>query len=190
MRVLNTIVMGASREVTIPARWHADYGTFTGPGRCDNGLIMWMPVLETSRPDTNGMMVARGSHRDHTEYIRNGTWDKHQASTSGHVELMRFWRHLGENRGVLAPTLSVGDVLVFSKVIILFPKYLSSKNVQCTVHSASGDNSRRRPRQAWQLRFVTDPQSAEKAIKKQYPGKRSDDRQLQGLGTSGQGTPG
>ena len=39
-------------------RWHSDYGTFTGPGDCSNGLIMWLPVLETSHPHSNGMMVA------------------------------------------------------------------------------------------------------------------------------------
>ena len=77
---------------------------------------MWMPVMEASRPDTNGMMVARRSHRDHMEYIRNGTWDRHEGSTSGHLEFMRFWRHLGETSETLAPTLNLGDVLVFSKV--------------------------------------------------------------------------
>ena len=80
------------------------------------GLIMWMPVMEISRPETNGMMVARRSHRDHMEYIRNGTWDRHEGSTSGHLEFMRFWRHLGMTSETLAPTLNLGDVLVFSKV--------------------------------------------------------------------------
>ena len=116
VRVLNTIVMGSTQANTSPARWHSDYGTFTGPGQCDNGLIMWIPVLETSRPETNGMKVARRSHRPHMEYISNGTWNRHQASTSGHLEFMRFWRHLGESSEVLAPTLNLGDVLVLSKV--------------------------------------------------------------------------
>ena len=40
----------------------------------------------------------------------------HQAATSGHVELMRFWRGLGESSERLAPTLHLGDVLVLSKV--------------------------------------------------------------------------
>ena len=30
MRVLNTIVMGSTAHTTLPRRWHADYGTFTG----------------------------------------------------------------------------------------------------------------------------------------------------------------
>ena len=131
-----------------------------------------MPVFETSRPETNGMMVAKRSHHDHMEYIRNGTWDRHQASTSGHVKFMRFWRYLGGTSEILAPTLQLGDVLVFSKVVSFTRNFFSESLFQCTVHSASGDNSGRRPRQAWQIRFVTDPQSAEKAIKKQYPGKR------------------
>ena len=80
---------------------------------------MWMPVLETSRPETNGMMVAKRSHRDHMEYIRNGTWDRYQTSTSGHVKFMRFWRYLGGTSEILAPTLQLGDVLVFSKVSVL-----------------------------------------------------------------------
>lgn len=133
---------------------------------------MWMPVMEISRPKTNGMMVARRSHHDHMEYIRNGTWDRHEGSTSGHLEFMRFWRHLGVTSETLAPTLNLGDVLVFSKVNSSTGNQFSDSHFQCTVHSASGDNSGRRPRQAWQIRFVTDPQSAEKAIRRQYPGKR------------------
>ena len=38
------------------------------------------------------------------------------------------------------------------------------------MHSPTGNNSARRPRQAWQVRFVSDPQVSEKAIKKEYPG--------------------
>ena len=30
VRVLNTIVMGSTADTTLPRRWHADYGTFTG----------------------------------------------------------------------------------------------------------------------------------------------------------------
>ena len=119
VRVLNTIVMGSTNDNIIPLRWHADYGTFPGPGQCDNGLIMWMPVLETSYPDTNGMMVATASHLDHGEFIRNGSWDRQQTSSmSGQVGLMRYWRHLGEQCDTFSPTLELGDVLVINKVIL------------------------------------------------------------------------
>ena len=87
MRVLNTIVMGSTAHTTLPRRWHADYGTFTGgnnwifegmlplysrigAGSCDNGLIMWLPVLAPAVPKGNGMLVARASHAKHLEYIR------------------------------------------------------------------------------------------------------------------------
>lgn len=45
VRVLNTIVMGSAEDNTIPARWHSDYGTFTGPGECDNGLFIMIMLL-------------------------------------------------------------------------------------------------------------------------------------------------
>ena len=48
----------AGEMISGEQRWHSDYGTFTGPGDCSNGLIMWLPVLEVSHPDSNGMMVA------------------------------------------------------------------------------------------------------------------------------------
>ena len=88
-----------------------------GPGQCDNGLIMWLPVLGTVTPDTNGLMVAKQSHVHHLHYIRNGSWDQNQGSLSGHVEFLRFWRQLGDTCDTWSPTLQLGDVLVMNKVI-------------------------------------------------------------------------
>ena len=86
VRVLNTIIMGSPSDKTIPKRWHSDYGTFTGRGQCDNGLIMWMPVEEPSYPQANGMIVSKGSNIPHERIIENlvvgnGQWDleKHPA---------------------------------------------------------------------------------------------------------------
>ena len=42
----------------------------------------------------------------------NGSWGRHEGSLSGHTELMKFWRRLGEESEVLAPRLELGDVLV------------------------------------------------------------------------------
>ena len=50
VRVLNTIVMGSTEDNTIPARWHSDYGTFTGPGECDNGLIIMIRLIGPDCP--------------------------------------------------------------------------------------------------------------------------------------------
>ena len=36
---------------------------FTGPERCDNGLVMWLPFEWDSVREANGMVLARGSHR-------------------------------------------------------------------------------------------------------------------------------
>ena len=36
---------------------------FTGPERCDNGLVMWLPFEWDSVREGNGMVLARGSHR-------------------------------------------------------------------------------------------------------------------------------
>ena len=48
----------------------------------------------------------------HRYLPRNGSWARHEGSLSGHTELMRFWRRLGEESEVLAPRLEPGDVLV------------------------------------------------------------------------------
>ena len=77
---------------------------------------MWLPVMEISRPDCNGMMVARKSHLEHWNYIKNGSWDQHEDSLSGHLEFLKFWRRLGDQCDTLAPTLELGDVLVINKV--------------------------------------------------------------------------
>ena len=77
------------------------------------------------------------SHLEHSQFIQNGSWAQLQGSLAGHVELMRFWRRLGETSRVMAPTLHLGDVLVMNK---------------CAVHSATGINSLGKVRQAWQIR--------------------------------------
>ena len=76
VRIFSTFTMGSDTDVTIPRRWHADFPVFTGTDRCDNGLVMWMPLEETSYPDANGMVVAHGSNKEHLDVIWNGTWKK------------------------------------------------------------------------------------------------------------------
>ena len=68
---------------------------------------------------------------------------------------MRFWRRLGESCRTFLPSLHLGDVLVINK---------------CSVHSATGLNSLAKERVAWQIRFITEGQSAEKGIRREYPG--------------------
>ena len=65
------------------------------------------------------MMVARKSHLEHWNYIKNGSWDQHEDSLSGHLEFLKFWRRLGDQCDTLAPTLELGDVLVINKVITI-----------------------------------------------------------------------
>ena len=45
---------------------------FTGPERCDNGLVMWLPFEWDSVREANGMVLARGSHRWGTGVITVG----------------------------------------------------------------------------------------------------------------------
>merc|ERR1712013_780388 len=49
--VFDTFTMGSKEGVTLARRWHSDYALFTGVGSCDNGLVMWMPMKDTSYPD-------------------------------------------------------------------------------------------------------------------------------------------
>ena len=121
---------------------------------CDNGLVMWMPMKDTSYPDGNGMIFARGSHKAHLKAIQDGTWSKYSNSISGLLALLGFYRDLGESHEVSAPTLEPGDVVIFSK---------------CTIHSSSGSNTRKIPRHALQMRFFTDPQTVERGIHTPYP---------------------
>ena len=83
-----------------------------------------------------------------------------------------------------APSLSVGDVLVFSKCtvdtctvlnctvctihctvlyyVVLYYAVLCCTMMYCTVlqvHTCSGLNTARRPRHAWQIRFFSEPQA-------------------------------
>ena len=62
IRLLNTLIMGAQPEVTIPKRPHVDWSYFPDKSRCDNGLIMWFP-LEESEPDKNGLYITRKTHK-------------------------------------------------------------------------------------------------------------------------------
>ena len=59
------------------------------------------------------------------------------------MKILRMYRDMGQRLPTFSPSLNLGDVLIFSK---------------CTVHTCSGDNSLRLPRQAWQLRFFSEPQ--------------------------------
>jgi len=154
VRMFNTFTMGNEPGETIPVRWHADHGVFTGGDRCDNGLIMWMPIKETSLYEANGMVFSEKSHKLHQEVISNGTWANFQSSISGLLQVLGFYKHIGETFPQVRPTLNVGDVVIFSK---------------CTVHSASGTNSLGRQRYAWQIRFLTDPQPMVRGMYQPYP---------------------
>ena len=70
VRLFSTFTMGAEADTTIPQAWHADFPVFTGTDRCDNGLVMWLPLEQDSVREANGMIFARGSHRDHLEVVR------------------------------------------------------------------------------------------------------------------------
>ena len=155
IRVFSTFTMGSTKEMTIPKRWHADFPVFTGTDSCSNGLVMWLPLEETSFPDANGMILAQGSGKEHYKAITNGSWKSFQLGVSGQLELLKFYNTLGENSPSYAPILEVGDVLVFSK---------------CTVHTSSGVNTRRLKRHAWQIRFFTDSQLFVRGLNKAYPG--------------------
>jgi len=154
VRMFNTFTMGNEAGETIPVRWHADHGVFTGGDSCDNGLVMWMPLKDTSVYEANGMVFAEKSHKLHKEVIRNGTWAKFQSSISGLLQILSFYKNIGETYESVRPTLNVGDVVIFSK---------------CTVHSASGVNSLGKQRYAWQIRFLTDPQPMVRGLYQPYP---------------------
>ena len=63
------------------------------------------------------------------------------------MRVLNMYRAMGETHPVTAPSLEVGDVLVFTK---------------CTVHTCSGSNTLGRPRHAWQIRLFTEPQLFER----------------------------
>ena len=69
---------------------------------------MLITVMDTSRPETRGFMVANQSHRAHMEYIRNRTWDKHEGATSGYLEFMRIWKH--QQREQFYREITVSDI--------------------------------------------------------------------------------
>ena len=85
VRVFDTFTMGSRPEVqhavtvigrkagipqvTLPVRWHSDYPLFTGADRCDNGVVAWLPLLQASHSDSNGMMFVRGSHHSHWQMV-------------------------------------------------------------------------------------------------------------------------
>ena len=154
VRVFDTFTMGSTSDVTLSKRWHSDYALFTGVNRCDNGLIMWMPMRQTSYQAANGMIFARGSHKAHLQRIQDGTWSKYSKSVSGLLALLGLYKDLGDSHEIEAPTLEPGDVVIFSK---------------CTIHSSSGVNTMNIPRHAMQMRFFTEPQTLERGIHTPYP---------------------
>ena len=154
IRVFDTFTMGSKAETMLSKRWHSDYALFTGVNSCDNGLIMWMPMLYSSQKSANGMIFARGSHKAHLKAIEDGTWSSYSKSVSGLISLLGLYNTLGESHPLEAPSLDPGDVVVFSK---------------CTIHSTSGVNTMKVPRHALQMRFFTDPQTLERGIQTPYP---------------------
>ena len=60
VRVFSTFTMGATGDTVIPQAWHADFPVFTGTDRCDNGLVMWIPLEQRSLTRANGMILAKG----------------------------------------------------------------------------------------------------------------------------------
>ena len=60
VRVFSTFTMGAMADTVIPQAWHADFPVFTGTDRCDNGLVMWIPLEQRSLTRANGMILAKG----------------------------------------------------------------------------------------------------------------------------------
>ena len=72
LRMINGHFMGSEANDTLPLRWHADYTALPGGGRCDNGLVMWLP-LERSWRARNGMLFAPGSHRRVAAAVADGT---------------------------------------------------------------------------------------------------------------------
>ena len=116
---------------------------------------MWLPLQWPVSPAGNGLILARQSHAQHLEIVRNGSWSRLGSGVQGQLEILALYRHLGETSDHFSPSLEVGDVLIFSK---------------CSVHTSSGDNSARASRQAWQIRFFSEPQMFVRGLDKAYPG--------------------
>jgi hypothetical protein len=154
VRMFNTYSMGNKEATTLPLRWHSDYGVFPGGSSCDNGLVMWLPVLEPAVYEANGMVLAKGSHHVHRQLVQNGTWSQYQASVSGQLQVLDLYMRLGRTSEIIKPVLHPGDVLVFDK---------------CLVHSSSGVNTLGRRRYAWQARFMTSPQVFKRGMYQSYP---------------------
>lgn len=154
VRIFNTYSMGSSAGKTLPLRWHSDYGVFTGGHSCNNGLVMWLPVLEAAHYAGNGLILAEGSHRLHEEMVENGTWNSYTSSISGQLQVLNLYKRLGGLGRTIKPTLHPGDVLIFNK---------------CLVHSSSGVNTLARRRWAWQVRFLSAPQDFRRGMYQSYP---------------------
>ena len=116
--------------------------------------MVWLPIANTSYADANGLVVLKKSHKIHEEIIKNGTWFDQQGSVLGQVSLLKFYKTLEKTLHTEEPTLNPGDVILFDR---------------CTVHSASGVNSRKIRRNSWQIRFFADPQEVEKDLFEHYP---------------------
>lgn len=140
VRLLGATTMGSSTgDYTIQQNWHADYSIFTGSKSCDNGLVMWLPMEWPSEREANGLVMARGSNRLLEQMINNKSLTP-GVGMRGQLNLLNMYKSIADSYPVYGPSLSVGDVLVFSK---------------CTVHSCSGSNRLKLPRHAWQLRLIS-----------------------------------
>eukprot|EP00092_Neocalanus_flemingeri_P069992 GFUD01085857.1.p1 GENE.GFUD01085857.1~~GFUD01085857.1.p1 ORF type:complete len:398 (+),score=55.59 GFUD01085857.1:115-1194(+) len=154
IRILRTIILSSRARQTIPLRWHADHAIFPGQRKCGDGLVVWMPIGNTSYADANGLVVLKKSHKIHEEMIDNGTWFENQGSVHGQRLNLEFYKSLVKTHEKEEPTLNPGDAILFDR---------------CTVHSASGVNSRNIRRNSWQIRFFADPQQFERDLYKHYP---------------------
>lgn len=137
--------------VNLPRRWHSDYLAFEklkappSPQEigCGDGLVVWMP-LEPSYETKAGMVFLNGTSRLMEQRFSE------DPSQARNLFLYRSWLRSLDKSDYFAPTLNVGDAIVFD---------------ECTVHATSGINTEGLLRRAYQLRFVrgskVDPQLLE-----------------------------
>ena len=125
----------------LPKRWHNDYLAFAPEKtqntpnvdriKCLDGIVMWMP-LETSIKDRNGMLFLNGTSKMMAEHFADNP------NSAQGLRVMFDWIKNLDKSDFVAPSLELGDVVVFDK---------------CTVHTASGFNPDNFLRRAYQLRF-------------------------------------
>jgi ectoine hydroxylase-related dioxygenase (phytanoyl-CoA dioxygenase family) len=137
VRLYRAHAMGANNESTIPELWHVDYPYFPGTQSCDNGVVFWVP-LEESSYESNGLKVLKS--KEFEEIVHNNSFGSLFPKSAKLVSWTKQHAASGEAAGrVLAPRLNFGDALVFSK---------------CTIHSATGVNTLKRARRSLQFRFA------------------------------------